>query len=210
MHAHPNQPHDSHEPLVCLACKANRGMMWDWKMEKLGHGVCAACRDHVVATQRISDGCTCVVDHFGQAKYTWPVHNSDRVSEHMCHEHDFQHFVDISRDANTELWWRMTHERVPNRKRNTGGHGWTRPKGKRVGARGVLRERTTPAQRRANTRLIQAHLRPAPVPTCFCGEKIHARGHARVGVPHKTSPTGEPLTMRVRNCVGCGNFRRNW
>jgi hypothetical protein len=51
---------------------------------------------------------------------------------------------------------------------------------------------------------------PAVVPTCFCGEKIEARGHARRGAAHRLSLFNEPLSMRVRNCVGCNGFRRRW
>jgi hypothetical protein len=185
--------------------------MWDWRKEQLWHGVCAACRDWVVENHDDNyDGCVCLENHLGRRNHTWPVNSGGRLIDHMCHEHDFQYWVDICQDANAELQWRMRHERVPWRKRNTGGHGWTRPKGKRVGARGVLRERTTPAQRRADTQVIHPYLQPLAVPICFCGQKIHARGHQRLGVPHRLSPLNQPLTMRARSCVGCNGFKRNW
>ena len=211
MHTHPNQPDASNEPLVCGTCKANRAMMWNWRMEKLWHGVCAACRDWVVANHEAGyDGCECHENHFGQRSHTWPINSGGALIDHMCHEHDFQYFVNICLDANRELWWRGKHGRVPRRKRKAGGHGWTRPKGKRVGARGVLKERLTPARRRADTQEVHDHFQPAVVPTCYCGEEIDARGHARGGIPHRLSSNGEPLTMRVRSCVGCNNFRRRW
>jgi hypothetical protein len=209
MHAHPNRPHDSNEPLVCGPCKGARRVMWDWRMEKLWHGVCAACRDWVVKNHELGyDGCACLDNHFEQRLHTWPLNNGEALIDHMCHDHDFQYFVNICLDANRELWWRRTQGRVPRRR--TGGHGWTRPKGKRIGARGVLRERPTPPQRRADTQEMHDDLRPAAVPTCYCSAKIDARGHARRGVEHRLSPFNEPLSMRVRNCVGCNGFRRRW
>lgn len=211
MHAHPNRPNISNEPLVCPTCKGFRRVMWEWRKEKLWHGVCSACRDWVVANHDAGyDGCVCERNHFGQVFYPWNINNGTALIENMCHDHDFAYFVNICLDANRELWWRRTHEGVPQRKRNTGGHGWTRPKGKRVGARGVLRPRMAPALRRANAHVVHDIFHPAAVPTCYCGEKIDARGHARQGRAHPLSPFGDPLTMRVRNCVGCNNFRRNW
>ncbi|GAB7329402.1 hypothetical protein MBLNU13_g01194t1 [Cladosporium sp. NU13] len=169
-------------------------------------------RDWVVANHAAGyDGCICERNHFGQQLlYPWNVNNGTVLIDNMCHEHDFQHFVNICQDANRELWWRRTRGRVSQRKRNTGGHGWTRPKGKRVGARGVLRPVTTPGIRRANAYVVHDDFHPAAVPACCCGEKIDARGHARQGRPHPLSPFGEPLTMRVRSCVGCNQFRRRW
>ena len=212
MHAHPNRTNISNEPLVCPPCKGERRTMWDWRKEKLWHGVCTACRDWVVENHAAGyDGCVCERNHFGpQLLYPWNVNNGTALIDNMCHDHDFQYFVNICLDANRELWWRRTREGVPQRKRNTGGHGWTRPKGKRIGARGVLRERPTPPQRRADTQEMHDDLRPAAVPTCYCGAKIDARGHARRGVAHRLSPFNEPLSMRVRNCVGCNGFRRRW
>jgi hypothetical protein len=209
MHAHPNRPDASNEPLVCGPCKGARQVMWSWRMEKLWHGVCAACRDWVVANHEAGyDGCSCMDNHFEQIFHVWPVNNGEALIDHMCHEHDFQYFVNICLDANRELWWRRTQGRLPRRKR--GGHGWTRPKGKRVGARGVLTGRTAPVIRRADTQEMHDAFHPAAVPTCYCGEKIDAKGHARQGVAHRLSPFNGPLTMRVRNCVGCNNFRRRW
>lgn len=114
--------------------------MWDWRMEKLWHGVCRACRDWVVKNHEDGyNGCECEQRHFGRRFHTWPLNSGEALIDHMCHEHDFQYFVNICLDANRELWWRRTQGRISRKKRNTGGHGWTRPKGKRVGARGVLR-----------------------------------------------------------------------
>ena len=146
MHAHPNRPDIGNEPLVCPTCKGERRIMWGWRREELCHGVCTACKDLVVENHPVGyDGCVCESNHFGQqVVYTWNVNNGTAFKNNMCHDHDFQHFVNICQDANRELWWPRTHGRGPQRKRDTGGHGWNRPKGKRVGARGVLRTRTTP------------------------------------------------------------------
>lgn len=210
-HVHPNRPLPSNEPLVCTTCKEERRDMWNWRMEKLWHGVCAACRDYVVKNHDPGyNGCTCAINHIGVQFHPRRVNNGEEVLDHMCHEHDLHYFVQICGAANNELWWRRTNERVPRTKRKSGGHGWTRPKGRRVGAHGVLKGPLTPAQRRADTQWIHPYNQPEPVPRCYCGAKIDARGHARQGLAHRRALYGEPLTMRVRSCVGCNGWKRNF
>lgn len=71
MHMHPNHPNSSNEPLVCGTCKGARRVMWDWRMEKLWHGVCRACRDWVVKNHEDGyNGCDCEERHFGRWFHT--------------------------------------------------------------------------------------------------------------------------------------------
>jgi hypothetical protein len=196
---HPN-PVLGRSVLVCTDCKNHRYAMFKWRQDQLWLGVCAACRDYVLkAYDPPYDGCICIEREFGRLNHQDANNNGEEIIKHLCHEHDFAYFVNHLFQINRELLWRCSNER---KKRKTGGYGWTRRKGKRVGAHGLLNSSMTPLQRRLNTTPLA---RPDAVPRCYCGTKIHAAGHVRNPALIGAAP---PYSMRVRCCVGCNGFRR--
>lgn len=197
---HPN-PELGNSVLVCTDCKYQRWRMFDWRMDHLWLGVCAACRDYALKTyDPLYNGCTCIEDAFGHRNHRPRFNRGEEVTKHLCHEHDFAYFVNLTLQVNRELLWRCSNER---KKRKARGHGWTRRKGQKVGAHGVLSSSMTPLQRRLNT---QPLAQPDAVPRCYCGTKIDARGHVRHPAFIGAAP---PSSGRVRCCAGCNGFRRS-
>lgn len=167
----------------------------------------------------VAVGSNCVCAGFGRWLHAPNVNNGEILNDHLCYSHQQWIWNGVVLSADQELTWRRHN--IPRKK---SGHDWTRPKRQPVGAHGVLKRDTrTPWQRRADTHpipggnaaliLFAGHApqgRLDPVPRCFCGAKINAAGHARTGPADPLAPNGEPVQMRVRNCVGCHGWIRNW
>lgn len=197
MHPYGGAPYGC--PLVCTECKERRYAEFRWKLRNLKFGVCKACRKWAIENLEVGeDNCTCQPG----GNYLNGVNNNEKKAMHLCQTHENWLWEDVRILADREINWRrraVRQNRQPAKKRRD--HGWSRKK-QHANARRRTRE---PDERRHDTRLQPDQPPYHAVPRCYCGEKMDIDDHAVTG---PNAPLVEAL--RVRHCVGCNEFVRNW